>query len=117
MADLNFWPSVPTIYVMADTLLQRLRLEVLILRCQLGDVAAFGRLADQYDAPARYYVRRLLGVSDAVDDVVQETWLAVARGLPNLRNPDSFPAWFYHIARNKAVERIRQNDDVRGDLL
>lgn len=94
---------------MADANPQGLTLELLVLRCQLGDVAAFGKLAEQYDAPARYYVRRLLGTSDAVDDVVQETWLAVARKLPSLRNPEAFPAWFYRIARNKAVERIRRN--------
>lgn len=93
---------------MPEELPQRLHTCVLVLRCQLGDVGAFGRLAAQYDAPARYYVQRLLGSTDAVDDVVQETWLAVAKGLRTLRDPNAFAAWFYRIARNKAVERRRQ---------
>lgn len=107
--QLNFWLPAPTIHVMADTHWQRLRLGILILRCQSGDVAAFGRLAELYDAPARYFIRRLLGTSQEVDDVVQELWLAVARELPRLRDPASFPSWFYRIARNKVIDRVRKN--------
>ncbi len=94
---------------MTDTHWQRLRLGILILRCQSGDVAAFGRLAELYDAPARYFIRRLLGTGQEVDDVVQELWLAVARELPRLRETASFPSWFYRIARNKVIDRVRRN--------
>jgi RNA polymerase sigma-70 factor (ECF subfamily) len=47
------------------------------------------------------------GAGDA-DDVVQETFLAVARGLAGLRDPRAFPAWVRSVAANVATDRLRR---------
>jgi RNA polymerase sigma-70 factor (ECF subfamily) len=48
----------------------------------------------------------MLGPADE-DDVTQEVWLAVLRGLPKLREPTRFAAWLFTIARRRVLTRLR----------
>jgi DNA-directed RNA polymerase specialized sigma24 family protein len=83
---------------MSDQEANRLALELLVLRAATGDREALTCLAERFDAPMRYYVRRMLGREDRVADVAQEVWVEVIRQLPRLSNPSSFIPWFYRIA-------------------
>jgi RNA polymerase sigma-70 factor (ECF subfamily) len=80
--------------------------ELLVVRCQLGERAAFAELLRAWHEPVRAYVRRMLPSADA-DDVAQEVWLAVLRGLPRLRQPDRFAPWLFTIARRAVLNRLR----------
>ncbi len=80
--------------------------ELLVVRCQLGERDAFRDLVRAWHEPVRTYVRRMVGPG-AADDVTQEVWLAVFRGLPRLRRPDRFTAWLFSIARRAVVNRLR----------
>ena len=80
--------------------------ELLVVRCQLGERDAFAELLRAWHGPVWTYVRRMLGPADA-DDVAQEVWLAVVRGLPGLRQPDRFPPWLFQIARRAVTNRLR----------
>ncbi len=44
---------------------------------------------------------------DTADDVSQEVWLAVVRGLPRLKEPERFAAWLFTIARRSVVNHLR----------
>ena len=79
--------------------------ELLVVRCQLGDRDAFTELVKAWHPAVERYVNRMLGRSD--DDVVQEIWLAVFRGLPRLRRPDRFAPWMFSIARRSVVNLLR----------
>jgi RNA polymerase sigma-70 factor (ECF subfamily) len=59
----------------------------------------------------------MLGSVDA-DDVTQEVWLAVLRGLPRLRQPERFTPWLFTIARRAVTNRLREEysrAEVAGD--
>ncbi len=88
--------------------------EFLVLAAQDGDGAAFDRLVRRWDAPLRRYAARLTGRADAAADAVQETWLAVARGIRRLDDPARFRAWAFRIAHHKcadwAASRRRERD-------
>ena len=86
---------------------EQLRAKVLVLRAQLGDKDAFGRLFERYHGPVLYYVRRLLGDLDRAEDVLQDVWLTVYRQIGRLEEPLAFPVWLYRIARNKTIQRLR----------
>ena len=88
----------------ADRIYERL----LLLRCQAGDGDAFAELVERYGSRLRYFVRRLLGDADAAEDVLQETWLDVFRGVDRLLDLATFPAWVYRIARDRAARRLRR---------
>jgi RNA polymerase sigma-70 factor (ECF subfamily) len=80
--------------------------ELVVVRCQLGERDAFAELVRAWHDPVHSYVRRMLPTAD-VDDVVQDVWLAVLRGLPRLRQPDRFAAWLFTVARRAVTNRLR----------
>ncbi|MET9224434.1 RNA polymerase sigma factor [Lentzea sp. NPDC003310] len=79
--------------------------ELLIVRCRLGERDAFPELVHRWHGAVDRYVRRMLAGPD--DDVVQEVWLAVFKGLPALRQPDRFAPWLFAIARRAVANRLR----------
>jgi RNA polymerase sigma-70 factor (ECF subfamily) len=91
---------------------EQLLQQVLILRCQLRDRDALTELIQQYERPLRYFVDNLLGNVSTVEEVLQETWLAVIRRIHTLKNPEAFSAWLYRIARNKAYQELRRKKQL-----
>ncbi|MFI7132295.1 RNA polymerase sigma factor [Nonomuraea sp. NPDC050153] len=80
--------------------------ELLVVRAQLGERAALAELVERWRVPVWTYVRRMLDAERA-DDVSQEVWLAVIRGLPRLREPARFAPWLFTIARRSVTDRLR----------
>ncbi|MGP3934086.1 RNA polymerase sigma factor [Nonomuraea sp. KM88] len=80
--------------------------ELLVVRAQLGERAAWAELVARWRVPVWTYVRRMLDAERA-DDVTQEIWLAVVRGLPGLRKPGRFAPWLFTIARRSVTDRLR----------
>ena len=79
----------------------------LVARVRLGDVEAFGELAERYE-------RSLLAIALAnvrdfheAEDVVQATLLAAFRRLGTLREEGKFGPWLMQIARSQVVEAVR----------
>jgi len=81
----------------------------LAARLKRGDDEAFRQLLRRYHANllrlARVYVRS--GAS--AEDVVQDTWLAVMRGIDRFEGRSSFKAWLYGILANRARSRAAQD--------
>ncbi len=76
--------------------------QTLVDRLLAGDEAAFETIVGQYHERllrlARLYVR-----TDALAaDVVQETWLAVLRGLSRFERRSTLRTWIFHILANRA---------------
>jgi RNA polymerase sigma-70 factor, ECF subfamily len=75
----------------------------LVERLRAGDEEAFAELVRRYHRlmlrVARGYVR-----SDAVaEEVVQESWLAVLRGIERFEGRSSFKTWLLRIVANRAM--------------
>jgi RNA polymerase sigma-70 factor (ECF subfamily) len=82
--------------------------KVLVIRCQLGDRAAFEELVAAYQMRLRGFLAKLLADRTSVDDLAQEVWMDVFRGLPRLVDSAAFAPWFYRIARNRAFRQLRR---------
>ena len=87
--------SATTINVVEDEtqLLERLR---------AGDADAFDSLVIMYDGALRRVARTFVKTAAAADDVVQETWLAVIRGLDKFEGRSSLRTWIFTILVNRA---------------
>ncbi len=83
-----------------------LRLHLLVLRCQAGDEGAFERLMREFGPRTLAYARSLVG--DDADDVQQETWLAVYRGIRTLHDPAAFRVWLLRTTRHRALNWLRR---------
>jgi RNA polymerase sigma-70 factor (ECF subfamily) len=81
--------------------------ELLAIRCQLGERAAFDELIERYAHRLRGFVRRVANSESEADDLVQDTWLRILRGLPGLRDPKRLRAWLFGIAHRVLIDRLR----------
>lgn len=80
-----------------------------MLKCQIGDQAAWDELYRRYNPPLGYYLRRLIGRDQTAGDVQQDIWLAVIRNIARLKTPEAFTVWLYRIARSKAIRCLYAN--------
>lgn len=81
--------------------------ELLVVRCQLGERDAFDALIRRWSASLHRYAFKLAGEAERANDLVQDVWLAVLRGLPNLRDAAQFRPWLFGIAHRTFMERLR----------
>jgi RNA polymerase sigma-70 factor (ECF subfamily) len=77
-----------------------------------GDEEAFEALVNRHDRSLRRVARTFVRTSSAADDVVQETWLAVIRGLDAFEGRSSLSTWIFSILANLA--RTRAIRDARN---
>jgi RNA polymerase sigma-70 factor (ECF subfamily) len=91
-----------------DDIAERVYRSVLVVRCQAGDRAAFEELVALYQPRLRYFLGRMVGDDHAADDLLQEVWFDVYRGVARLADPGAFPAWLYRIARRRALGQLRK---------
>ena len=87
--------------------------ELLVLRCQRDDAAAFDELVGRWQERLWRHARRVVGDEEAAWDVLQEAWVAVVKGLKRLDAPELFPAWAYRIVNHKAIDWIRRRQTRR----
>ncbi|WP_211441216.1 sigma-70 family RNA polymerase sigma factor [Collimonas humicola] len=84
------------------------RLKMLLLAGLDGDAAAYRSFLDELSRRLRAFLRkRLYHLQDDVEDVVQETLLAVHNGRHTFRADQPLTAWVYAIARYKLSDFLR----------
>jgi RNA polymerase sigma-70 factor (ECF subfamily) len=72
---------------------------------RLGDEAAFVRLVDGLSPGLLRMARLYVSTDAAAEEVVQETWLGVLRGLDRFEGRSSLKTWIYRILINIAKTR------------
>lgn len=72
------------------------------------DIALFHALVAQYQYRLVRYLIHLTGRRDAVDDLVQETWLRVLERGGSYNGQAPFAPWLFTIARNLAMDHLRK---------
>jgi RNA polymerase sigma-70 factor (ECF subfamily) len=82
--------------------------ELLVIRCQLGDPEAFDALIARWYPPLWRYVRRMAGRDEDAQDVLQDVWLRVFRGIARLRDGARLRGWLFGIARRTLMDRLRR---------
>ena len=88
----------------------------LIERCRKGDDAAFGELVDLYKNLVYGLVYRMASDRSRADDLAQEVFLRVYRGLPYFRGEARLSTWIFRIVQNVcAAARSRRPADVSLD--
>jgi RNA polymerase sigma-70 factor (ECF subfamily) len=88
----------------------------LVERCRAGDEVAFTALVDRYKDLVFGLVVRLVGDRQRADDLAQEAFLRIHRGLPYFRGEASLSTWIYRIVVNLcAQERGRRAPEASLD--
>lgn len=79
----------------------------LVLQCQKGNSDSFRHLYRRYQSKVRSTLYQLCG-NNHLDDLVQEVFLRVWKGLPKLRETAYFSTWLYRITWNVAIDERRK---------
>jgi len=74
--------------------------EALIERCRTGDDIAFGELVERYKHLVYGMVWRLTADRSRTDDLAQEVFLKIYRGLPYFRGEARLSTWIFRIVSN-----------------
>jgi RNA polymerase sigma-70 factor (ECF subfamily) len=73
-----------------------------------GDEAALTTLIDRYAASVHAYLLRHSGSREDADDLLQETWVRVARSARRFDTARRFRSWIYGIATNLTRDLFRR---------
>lgn len=77
----------------------------LLAGLRAGDENAFRTLVKQHHSTMRRVAMSYVKSLSVADEVVQETWLAVIRGLPRFEERSSLKTWIFRILVNRAQSR------------
>jgi RNA polymerase sigma-70 factor (ECF subfamily) len=74
----------------------------LVERLRAGDEAAFVDLVRLYQPRLLRLAEATVGSRAVAEEVCQDTWLAVVRGVERFEGRSSFKTWLFHILLNRA---------------
>jgi RNA polymerase sigma-70 factor (ECF subfamily) len=78
--------------------------QALVERCRAGSDAAFRELVDRYKKLVYGVILRTVSDRSRADDLAQEVFLRVHRGLASFRGESSLATWLFRITRNVCAE-------------
>jgi RNA polymerase sigma-70 factor (ECF subfamily) len=77
----------------------------LVEALRAGDEAAFASLVDTYSSALMRLARMYVSSAAVAEEVVQETWLGVIRGIDRFEGRSSLKTWIFRILVNNAKTR------------
>jgi RNA polymerase sigma-70 factor, ECF subfamily len=79
--------------------------ERLLARLRAGDETAFRELVKRHDRAMKRIALTFVRSPSVADEVVQDTWLAVIKGLERFEGRSSLKTWIFRILANRAQSR------------
>lgn len=81
----------------------------LVERLRAGDETAFMMLVEQHQAAMLRIARMFVSSRAVAEEVVQEAWLGILKGLDRFEGRSSLRTWMYRIVANVAKTRGRRD--------
>src|SRR5207237_9284388 len=83
-----------------------------------GDESAFAELVRKYHSSLVRVAQTFVRDRETAEEVVQETWLGVIRGIDRFRGESSLKTWMYRILTNRAkAPPVREHRSVTVSAL
>lgn len=80
-----------------------------------GKLSSFSDLYDQYGSMVRAVLYKLCDAAD-IDDLVQDSFMRIYKGLPKFKQNSSLKTWIYRVAYNVAVDDLRKRKKPKPEL-
>jgi RNA polymerase sigma-70 factor (ECF subfamily) len=87
----------------------------LVERCRRGDDTAFEELVERYKDLVFALIARAIQDRSRAEDLAQEVFLRVHRGLPYFRGEARLSTWIYRIVANVCAQPLRRPATVSLD--
>jgi RNA polymerase sigma-70 factor, ECF subfamily len=82
--------------------------EVLMMRFQAGDRAAFANLVRRHKTAIYNFIFRLVRSGTTAEDLVQDVFVKVVQSAADFKHESRFSTWAYAIARNICIDHLRK---------
>jgi RNA polymerase sigma-70 factor (ECF subfamily) len=83
--------------------------ETLLAAARAGDARALETLLERHEAEVYRFGMKMCGDPEDAKDVLQDTLLAMARGVRDFRGASSISTWLYAIARSYCIKKRRRS--------
>jgi RNA polymerase sigma factor (sigma-70 family) len=88
---------------------------LLVKRAKKGDLDAMETIYRLHETPVYSLALRICGKVEDAEDVVQETFLEVAKSIGSYRGEGAFGGWIRKISANKALMKLRSRKRDRWE--
>lgn len=91
----------------------------LLVRAQQGDPGSIERLIELYQDTIFSMAVSFTRDTHQAEDLAQDAWIKILRGLPNFRLESKFSTWLYRITMNtflNATRAVKREQEVVGSL-
>jgi RNA polymerase sigma-70 factor (ECF subfamily) len=82
--------------------------EALMIMYQQGNTRAFETLLERHRGPVYNFILRNVGAREVAEDLLQDTFLRVIKGMATYQRKAKFTTWMYTIARNLCIDHSRR---------
>jgi RNA polymerase sigma-70 factor (ECF subfamily) len=82
--------------------------EMLMVRYQRGERAAFTELVRRHGRPIYNFVLRQLRVPSVAEEVTQDVFMRLVQNAADFKHEARFLTWLYAIARNLCIDQLRK---------
>jgi RNA polymerase sigma-70 factor (ECF subfamily) len=82
--------------------------EVLMLRFQGGDRAAFAGLVRRHKTNVYNFILRQVRLPQVAEDLVQDVFVKIVQNAADFKHEARFSTWAYAIARNVCIDHLRK---------
>lgn len=82
--------------------------ELLIIRCQERDEEAIALLWKRWHPKVLKWSWDFLKNEDLANEIAQESWISIFKGIGKLRDPALFRFWAYKIVQRRSADYIRK---------
>lgn len=79
----------------------------ILRRAKRGDQKAFAVIVHAYERLVFTYIFRLVDDKRLAEDLTQEVFLKVHRGLPGFSERSAFTTWLFQVAKNCVIDELR----------
>lgn len=83
--------------------------DILVKRFKGKDLKAFDEIFNKYYKPIYYFIYKMVHNTDNAEDITQDTFVKVYKGLPKAADNIKLSPWIYRIAHNACIDYIRKH--------
>jgi len=87
------------------------------LKSSRGKQRAYSVLLDQYQERVYWHVRKIVNLHEDADDVVQNTFIKVFRGIDKFKGDSKLYTWIFRIATNESLTLLQKRKKKQSESL
>jgi RNA polymerase sigma-70 factor (ECF subfamily) len=82
---------------------------MLVKRFKSKDLKAFDEIFSAYYKPIYYFIYKMVHNTDTAEDITQDTFVKVYKGLSKAADDIKLSPWIYRIAHNACIDYLRKH--------